>query len=184
MFKRFWLSVFIVGAFLSQGVWAAPPSGAWVFPVIKDSGAMHPLPHAAFQPDKTAIYRVVFSVTHEQKQPQQHDYGLEPVARAVNIFASAGVHADHLKFVAVVSGEATPLVLDNAHYKKQFGTDNPNIKIIRELKAAGVEIVVCGQAVAGAGYQNDWIDPDVKVALSALSTLVILQHQGYALISL
>jgi len=184
MNKRYWILVALIGIFLSQPVWAAPPPGIWQFPVIKDAGAMHPLPIATYQPDKTTIYKVVFSVTREQKTPNKPDDGLEPVARAVNVFASAGVPLDHLKFVAVIYGGATPMALDNTHYKKQFGVDNPNLKVIRALKAAGVEVVVCGQAVAGFGYQNSWINPDVKIALSALSTLAILQQQGYALIPL
>lgn len=174
----------VIGIFLCSAVWAAPPPGFWQFPVIKDAGAMHPLPNGVFQPDKTAIYKAVFGVTRAPSNAKDPDGGLEPVARAVNVFASAGVPLDHLKFVAVIYAGATPVALDNAHYKKQFGVDNPNLKVIQELKAAGVDVVVCGQAVAGFGYQYDWLDPDVKVALSALSTLITLQHEGYALMPL
>lgn len=184
MYKRFGLLLVLAGIFLSPTLRAAPPPGTWTFPVIKDAGATHPLPQAAYQPDKAAVYKVVFSVTRAAHKPGNPDDGLEPVARAVNVFASAGVPLDHLKFVAVISGGATPMALDNAHYKKQFGADNPEAKVIHELTAAGVHVVVCGQAAAGFGYQDDWMNPDVKVALSALSTLAILEQQGYALIKL
>ncbi len=184
MLKLYRLAAVLIGIFLCSAAWAVPPASFWQFPAIKGAGAMHPLPNAAFQPDKTMVYRVVFSVTRAPKGAKDPDGGLEPVARAVNVFASAGVPLDHLKFVAIIHGGATPMVLDNAHYKKQFGKDNPNLKVIRELKAAGVEVAVCGQAVAGYGYQYSWVDPDVKVALSALSTMVILQHEGYALMPL
>ena len=184
MFKLHRLATVLTGIFLCSTAWAAAPAGFWQSPAIKNAGAMHPLPNAVFQPDKATIYKVVFSVTRAPKGKVDPDGGLEPVARAVNVFASAGVPLDHLKFVAIIHGGATPMVLDNAHYKKQFGVDNPNLKVIRELNAAGVEIVVCGQAVAGFGYQYGWVQPDVKVALSALSTLIILQHQGYALVPL
>ncbi|MGH8362423.1 MAG: DsrE family protein [Gammaproteobacteria bacterium] len=184
MLKLRWLLAVLLGVFLSSAVLAAPPAGIWQNPAIKDAGAMHPLPQAVFQPDKNTIYKVVFSINHPAKGTQDPDGGLEPVARAVNIFASAGVPLDHLKFVAIIYGGATPMVLDDAHYQKQFHKHNPNLAAIRALKAAGVEIAVCGQAVAGFGYQNDWVDPDVKVALSALSTMIILQHQGYVLVPL
>ena len=184
MVKRYRLAAVLIGIFVCCTAWAAPPAGFWQFPAIKGAGAMHPLPNAAFQPDKSTIYKVVFSVTRAPKGTQDPDGGLEPVARAVNVFTSAGVPLEHLKFVAIIHGGATPMVLDNAHYKQRFGADNPNLKIIRALKAAGVEVVVCGQAVAGYGYEYSWVDPDVKVALSALSTLIILQHQGYALVPL
>jgi intracellular sulfur oxidation DsrE/DsrF family protein len=184
MFKRYRLAAVLISIFSCSAAWAAPPPGFWQFPAIKDAGAMHPLPNAAFQPDKTTVYKVVFSVTRAPKGTNDPDGGLEPVARAVNVFASAGLPLDHLRFVAIIHGGATPIVLDNAHYKKRFGVDNPSLQAIRELKAAGVEVVVCGQAVAGYGYHYSWVDPDVKVALSALSTLIILQHQGYALVPL
>lgn len=184
MYKRIALLLALAGAFLSPTLWAAPPPGTWTFPVIKDAGATHPLPQGAYQPDKTTIYKVVFSVTRAEEKPGNPDDGLEPVARAVNVFASAGVPLSHLKFVAVISGAATPMALDNAHYKKQFGADNPETRVIRELTAAGVHVVVCGQAAAGFGYRDDWMNPDVTVALSALSTLAILEQQGYALIKL
>ncbi|HEY1773583.1 MAG TPA: DsrE family protein [Gammaproteobacteria bacterium] len=150
-------------------------------PVIKSGGAVHPLPDAALQPDRNQTYKALFSVTKGASDPKDLNDALDHVARAVNVFASAGVPLDHLKFAVVVHGPATPLVLDGASYQKHFGTDNPNLKLIHELKAAGVQIYVCGQALAGMKYQASEVNPDVKVALSALSTIVILQQQGYAL---
>lgn len=152
----------------------------WQHPAIKDGGAVHPLPDAAIQPDRNQTYKVVFSVT-KAADPKDLNDALDHVARAVNVFASAGVPLDHLKFVVIVHGQATPLVLDNAHYQKRFSTDNPDLKLIQELKAAGVEILVCGQALAGMKYDASEVNPDIKVALSALSTIIILQQQGYAL---
>lgn len=185
MLKPLWLPAVLIGIFLSSAALAAPPPGFWQNPVIKDAGAMHPLPDGAFQPDKNTVYKAVFGVTRAQpKTAQGPDDALQPVARAVNVFASAGVPLDHLKFVVVIYGPATPMALDNAHYKKAFGVDSPSLKTIHELKAAGVQIVVCGQALAGFGYEHAWVNPDVSIALSALSTLVILQDQGYALIPL
>ncbi|MGH8312425.1 MAG: DsrE family protein [Gammaproteobacteria bacterium] len=184
MLKLRWLLAVLLGFFLSSAVLAASPAGIWQNPAIKDAGAMHPLPQAVFQPDRAATYKALFSVTHGQKNPKDLNDGLDHVARAVNVFVSAGVPPDHLKFVVIIHGGATPIVLDNAHYKKAFGVDNPNLKVIRELKAAGVEITVCGQAVAGEDYDYSWVNPDVKIALSALSTMIILQHEGYALVPL
>ena len=159
----------------------AADNGFWQNPVIKSDGSMHPLPDAAFQPDRNATYKTVFSVTKGSDDPKKVNGGFEHVARAVNVFASAHVPLDHLKFVIIVHGSAVPAVLDNAQYRKQFGVDNPNLKLIKELEAAGVQIAVCGQAVAGMKYEYSWVNPDVKIALSALSTVIVLQQQGYAL---
>jgi len=156
----------------------------WQHPVIKSGGAVRPLPDAAVQPDRTAVYKTIFSVTKGSDDAKSVNDALDHVARTVNIFVSAGVPLDHLKFTVVVHGPALPLVLDNDHYQQLFRTDNPNLKLIAELKAAGVELLVCGQALAAKKYDASWVNPDIKVALSALSTIVIRQQQGYALMPL
>jgi len=159
----------------------AADKGFWENPVIKSAGAVHPLPDAAFLPKRNVTYKAIFSVTKGDKDPKKVNGGLAHVARAVNVFVSAHVPLKHLKFVVIMHGKAVPAVLDNAHYKEKFGVDNPNLKLIRELKAAGVTLAVCGQAVAGYKYDYSWVNPDIKVALSALSTIIVLQHEGYAL---
>jgi len=174
----------LIGIFVSSAAWAAPPAmiGPWVTPAVK-AGPMHPLPDAAYQPDKTTVYKAVFAVTRPSKGAKDPDGGLTPAARAVNVFASAGVPLDHLKFVVLIYGmEASPMVMDNAHYKKRFGKDNPSLAVIHALTKAGVKVVVCGQALAAGGIKHEWVDPDVTIALSALSTMVILQDQGYAVL--
>ena len=170
--------------FLAATILSLPAQAAddfWQNPLIKDGGAIHPLPDAAIQPDRNQTYKVVFSVSKAPTDPKDVNDALDHVARAVNIFVSAGVPLDHLKFVAIVHSAATSLVLDNANYKKRFNVDNPNLKLIQELKAAGVQIVVCGQALAALKYDVSELNPDIKPALSALSTIIILQQQGYAL---
>lgn len=181
-YSRF-VSALIGISLCSSAAWAAPPMiGPWIMPAIK-AGPMHPLPNAAYQPRKAKIYKAIFAVTRPSKGANDPDGGLTPVARAVNIFASAQVPLNHLKFVVLIYGmDATPMVLKNAEYKKRFGKDNPNLQVIHELTKAGVEVVVCGQALAASGIKHSWVDPEVTISLSALSTMVILQNQGYALI--
>jgi intracellular sulfur oxidation DsrE/DsrF family protein len=152
--------------------------------VITAAGAYHPLPHAAYQPDRNATYKVVFALTKASDKPDQINPGIERVARTVNLYASAGVPLDHLKFVAVAYGPATAVVLDDAHYKAQFGTNNPNLAVIGQLRKAGVDVAVCGQAMAEHHYPADWASKDVTLSLSALTTITELQQQGYALMPL
>jgi intracellular sulfur oxidation DsrE/DsrF family protein len=151
---------------------------------ITAAGAYHPLPKAAYQPDRKTTYKVVFALTKGAEKPDQINPGIERVARAVNLYTSAGVPLDHLKFVAVAYGAATPLVLDDEHYKAQFNLPNPNLAVIGQLRKAGVDIVVCGQAIAEHKYSNDWIAKDVTLALSALTTITELERQGYSLMPL
>lgn len=154
----------------------------WINPAIPDFGASADLPNAAMQPDKNADYKVVFNVTAGATANEKINPSLEKVARAANIFASAGVPLSHLHFIAVVHGPATPSILDNDHYKEKFSVDNPNVKLISELKAAGVKVVVCGQALAGQKFPHEWVNPDVEITLSAISSVIMLEMQGYAML--
>lgn len=159
---------------------AAEPQ--WTYPAIPGFGPVHPLPDAAMQPNKTTVYKAVFDVTKGIDNPAKPDSGLDHVARAVNVFASAGVPLSHLKFVAVLHGPSTPAVLDNAHYRAKYGVDNPNIALISALEKAGVRVEVCGQALADLNFQHDWINKEVTITLSALADLVIYGNEGYAFV--
>lgn len=155
----------------------------WINPTIQEGGAVVALPDASVQPDKSTDYKVVFNVTNGGGTDKINP-GLDRVARAVNIFTSAGVPASHLHFVAVIHGPATPSVLDNAHYREKFNVDNPNLKLIGELTRAGVKVMVCGQALAHNKFAQAWVSREVEITLSAISDLVILQQQGYVLLPL
>lgn len=161
----------------------APSSpGFWSTPTIHGYGKIHYLKSAAFKPHPDRTYKLVFALTHGPKKPDQVNAGLDHVARAVNLYVAAGVPLDHLKIVAVAAGGATPLALDNAHYRARFHTDNPNLKLIAELRKAGVKVAVCAQAVGEHHFKYSWISPHVTVALSALTTMADFQQEGYALI--
>jgi intracellular sulfur oxidation DsrE/DsrF family protein len=81
-------------------------------------------------------------------------------------------------------GAATDGALDDEHYRQKYGIDNPNLNLIRKLRNAGVDVAVCGQAAAEHQDQYEWIAPEVTLALSALTTITTLEHQGYALVPL
>ena len=169
-------------ALASSGVTAA--DGFWQHPAIQSAGRMHALPQAAYRPDAKANYKVVFGLTAAAAKPDQVNPALDRVARTVNLYASAGVPLTQLHFVAIASGGATAIALDDAHYRQQFGVANPNLPVIAELRKAGVDIAVCGQAMAEHGYAYDTIDAHVTLALSALTTITELQQKGYALMPL
>jgi hypothetical protein len=78
----------------------------WVNPTIHEGGAVVSLPDSGMQPSKTTEYKVVFNVTNAGANDKINP-GLDRVARAVNIFTSAGVPASHLHFIAVIHGPAT-----------------------------------------------------------------------------
>lgn len=160
---------------------ADQPAGFWTTPTIAGYGKIHYLPKAAYRPKPDQTYRIVFLATKAAAKPDAVSPALDHVARTVNLYTAAGVPLSHLKLVAVVAGPDTPVVMNNAAYKARFGVDNPNLKLIAELRKAGVDVAVCGQAVAESGIAYDEVNSHVTLALSALTTITTLEHQGYSL---
>lgn len=156
----------------------------WSTPTITGYGKIHYLPNAAYKPQPNQTYRIVFALTKAPASPNQVNPALDHVARTVNLYVAAGVPLDHLKFVAVAYGAATPLVLDDAHYRAAYGVANPNLPLIAKLRKAGVDIAVCGQAVAEHHFHYHWIAPNVTLALSGLTTVTTLEAQGYGLMQM
>jgi intracellular sulfur oxidation DsrE/DsrF family protein len=173
------ITALLVGSFASF----AGAQTKWEYPVIKGYGPVHPLPHAAVQPDKSLNYKILFDVTKASKDNAKVNPALAHIARLINVYASAGMMPAQMKLVAVIHGPATPVVLDNAEYKSKFGVDNPNIKLINELKENGVVFYVCGQALADMSYEDAWVNEDITVALSALTVVPTYQLMGYALMA-
>ena len=157
-------------------------TAGWQTGIITSGGKIHPVPpNAVYMPDPKATYKIIFALTRGNDDPSKVSPAVERLARTVNLFTAAGVPLSHLKFVAIAYGAATPVALDDKHYEDQFLVHNPNLPIIHELRKAGVDIVVCGQAWAEYKYHFDWLDHDVPVALSGVTTITELQLKGYAL---
>lgn len=160
---------------------ADAPAGFWTTPTIQNYGKMHNLPQAAYRPEKAQTYKIVFALTKGSKTPADLNPSLDHVARTVNLYVASGVPLSHLKFVAVAYGDATPLALNDDAYRAKFNTANPNLPLIAALRHAGVDIAVCGQAVAEHHFDYSAVDKSVTTALSGLTTITTLEHKGYSL---
>ncbi len=85
--------------------------------------------------------------------------------------------------MVVFHGAALDGIRDDAHYKAKFGASNPNLKVLIEMKKAGVELFVCGQNLAFTKVDPATISPAVTVASDALLVSMQYQNDGYALMS-
>ena len=172
--KRAFLSV----VFLCLCMPASAQSPKLVFPIIPNVGGVVPLPKAAEQPRKGA--KVVIDITADAK-PADVNKGLERAARLLNLYGSAGLKASDVKIAIVMHGEATKSVLEDEVYKSKFGAGkNPNLAVIGELRKAGVEVFVCGQALAYKGFEESEVADGISVAAAALTVIVNRQADGYA----
>ncbi|MDE3055031.1 MAG: DsrE family protein [Gemmatimonadota bacterium] len=151
----------------------------WTKPAIKDYGPVHVWPQAVLRPDAKTTYKAVFDVTKAGPEDKVNP-SLDHIARTVNVFAAAGVPLTHLKFVVIIHGPATPAALSDQEFQAKFNRANPDAAVLAQLAKAGVQVLVCGNALGDFKYDPSMVNPGIKVALSAMSTLVILQDQGYA----
>jgi len=157
---------------------------AWEYPFIKGYGPVNPLPNAAFQPDKSIKYKVLFDVTGAAKGVDKVNPGLDHVARFINLMAVGGIMPKDMELAVIVHGPATPIVLRKEIFVERFKKDNPNKKIIKDLKTAGVKLYVCGQALADDGLKEEWVNQQILIAVSALVVVPTYQLKGYAYLPL
>lgn len=151
-----------------------------MFPRIDDAGGVFAL--AAEMPDRIVVHKLVIDAAMGETTTTGANRRLDAAARAVNLYALAGIAPEHVQVAVVVHGKATAAILSDDTFEKKFGTTNPNSALLAKLHRAGVEIYICGQSLVHQGYTPADVHPDVRVSLSAMTKLVDLQTAGYALI--
>ena len=158
--------------------------GFWSTPAIEGYGKIHYEPDAAFKPVAGLSNKIVFQINHNDGDIRKPNLGLERVARVTNLYYAAGVPLDQLKFVVSINGDAVSSALNNDQFSKAYGVDNPNLKLISELKKAGVQVTICDQSVAFHQLDRNWIDPMVTHTISSGTTVATLENSGYAFLML
>lgn len=157
----------------------ASATTTWVYPLVPKFGGVHPRPDADAQPDPKADYKILVDVISTGTDKNKPYPSLERLARLVNLLAYSGVPPERMHIVAVLDQRAGAAGLTDAASRKYLKKGNPNLEILHALKKAGVKLLVCSQALAEHGVQDNELDPAVTVTLSALTAPVVYQQQGY-----
>ncbi len=151
-------------------------------PVIMDYGPTFAVENPDFKTDPHKIYKVVFDIHNSPEDPSAVNPMINTLARFLNMHAQAGVPLSNLKVVGVIHNKASKDAMNNEAYREQFGVDNPNIPLMKELEKAGAEIYMCGQSIYARGVDPHRMAEPVKTALSAMTVFLSLQSEGYTLI--
>ncbi len=151
-----------------------------VYPRISDYGGIFPITGST-KIAAGVTRQIVLDVTAANEKSTPHS-GLEHAARALNLYAHAGVPVEQVAVAVVVHGEATSLALSDAAYRRDHGSANPNTALLRRLRNEGVDVKLCAQALKHHGFAVDDVSPHVTLELSAMTALEELQRSGYALI--
>jgi intracellular sulfur oxidation DsrE/DsrF family protein len=152
-------------------------------PAIPEADGFVIIPAAQHPPSKTRTYKAVWDATKFPNDSTLLLPALNNAGAELNALAVSKIPLSNAKFVIVFHGGALFGILDNEHYKAHYGIDNPNLKVLEELKKAGVKLFVCGQNLLAEKIDPKIISKDVTVASDALIVLMDYQNAGYALMS-
>lgn len=172
------LAMLTTGSLAAAAPWPTPQA-----PVIPTADGYAAIPGAALRPGHTHVYKAIFDATLAASKPEQLIPALNMAGSELNALGVEGVKTSNARFVVVFHGGALDGILDHAHYRARFGTSNPNLSVLSQLKKAGVRLYACGQNLIAANIDPATISPDVQVASDALLVLMVYQNRGYALMS-
>lgn len=150
-----------------------------LFPIVDGFGGVVKVPDAVEVP--RAGMKLVMDVTADAKDPKEVNKGLDRAARILNLYGVSGMKASDIKLTVILHGEATKSVLTDEAWKTRYGvSENPNLRLIQSLKLAGVEVLVCGQALSYKKIARNEVAAEVPVAAAAFSVLMNRQTDGYS----
>lgn len=165
-------------AFAACQAVAEPVTG----PVIDDYGPVYYVPEEPLKLPPDSLLKAVFDIAAAPDEPEMANYRLETVARYLNMHARAGVEPGQMATAVILHGRAARSALNPEAFEERYGETHPDAELLRELGRAGVRLIVCGQSATAFGFRRDELTPGVDMSLSALTALVRLQSDGFALI--
>ncbi|MCO6453955.1 MAG: DsrE family protein [Pirellulaceae bacterium] len=185
LWSCWWLGSVLLGGLLLNAVRGDEPrslAGAsepeWEYPLIQGAGGIRPLPRAAEPP--RAGTAVVFDITRLE-EPGKVVAGIDRMARLLNLYAAGGVDVRQARFALVLHGDATVAALGHDAFRRHTKVEqNPNLRLLAEFRKLGVEVYVCGQALAHKRFAHDDVAGELTVAVSAMNVLINKQQAGAA----
>ena len=127
---------------------------------------------------KRIDYKLAFDIG--KGTPEKVNGDLDSVARYINMLVADGVPLSRIHAAVVVWNAGMMDVTKQSRYEQEYGgATNPNIALVQQLIAKGVQIYVCGQSAVKYDVAKSDLLPGVKMALSGMTTHAMLHEQGY-----
>ncbi len=155
------------------------------YPLIKSAewGIVLPVDNPTEIPDANQQYKLLFEITvgNRDSLRGEIDENLAEVARVINLHIASGIPVKNIVPVIIAHGTCLNAFRTNEAFKKKYGIDNPNMKLLDEFRAIGTRFIACGQAMQFFDVPKDALQPDVKISLTAQTVLTNYQLKGYVL---
>jgi len=152
-------------------------------PLVPDGPGYVAIPGAKVAIDPAHDYKMVIDGQNAADHPTDLVPALGRASLIINALAVGHVPPAKIKVVIVFHGPSVDGLLKNDAYHLKYGLDNPNLKVVKELAAAGVQLYVCGQYMAGRKLSMDMLSPEINLATAASIVLVTYQSEGYAVLT-
>jgi intracellular sulfur oxidation DsrE/DsrF family protein len=166
----------LVTALFAPGALAAQDRDA----VIQREGASPLATGITFPASKDLPYRIAWGINVGSEKPDAIVEGFRRPANFLFLGDKNGVPRKNMHLAIVIWGTATHSLLKNEAYKAAKGADNASIPLLEALSEAGVQVIVCGEALINRKLNSADLLPFVKVAPTATMALATLHAQGYA----
>ena|SRR5688572_8604949 len=138
------IALFFIAGLIAASPLAAQAPGRTVI----DRDAASPLARDVdFPASKTAIYRIAWAVNVGPDKPDSIVPGFRSAANFLYVGDANGVPRQNQKLAVVIWGTATHSLLKNDAYRAARGVDNASIPLLQALNEAGVQVIVCGEAL-------------------------------------
>ncbi|MBP6773891.1 MAG: DsrE family protein [Gemmatimonadaceae bacterium] len=152
------------------------PSG----PVIQSTGMSIKVDNPTFTVPDGHVFKAVFVIDAGGTDTVRVNAQLNTVARFLNVHVRHGYPEERVRAAAVVHGSGWQSLLTDAAYAARFGGKaNPSRQLVEELLQHNTQLVLCGQTAGARGVRREELIPGVKVAISAMTALNVLQADGY-----
>ncbi|MFC3879131.1 DsrE family protein [Algoriphagus namhaensis] len=139
-----------------------------------------PIENAAMPYDPSLDYKIAIDVYGSVKDSTKIHSTFTEIARTYNLHIANGVPADKIEIVAVIHGGMSLAAGTHEAYQEKYGIDNPNMLAIQELEKVGVKFLMCGQSMSFWNIPANNITPEVKIAISAKTSFVMLDQMGFS----
>ena len=143
--------------------------------LIPDYGLIAEVPAAKPLPPDTTMKLAIDVV--EGGETGKVNGKFQTAASFLNLMHANGVDPDNVEIALVVHGPAhRDILVDEA-----YGGDNPNTELLAALQQYQVSVYYCGQSQVSRDVAEEDLLPGVEITLSATTTHVMLQQQGFSL---
>ena len=158
-----------------------PPNGSGITqsgPIIQSTGRSVQVDDPTFKIPDGHVFKAVYVI--DRADTAEANQQLTTIARFLNLHARNGVAKERSHAAAVVHGSGWMSLLSDSAYGARFGgKTNPSKRLVEELLANNVQLVLCGQTAGFRGVKREELIAGVQIAISAMSALNVFQTQGY-----